>query len=71
VSFIHSWKLNGTFFISLKLSQFEMVFSKLKNILRSKINNNYKQIIQNIKVSFNKITKTELNNYYNKSLNIK
>ncbi|ARF09739.1 hypothetical protein Indivirus_2_118 [Indivirus ILV1] len=48
-----------------------MVFSKLKNILRSKINNNYKQIIQNIKVSFNKITKTELNNYYNKSLNIK
>ena len=49
----------------------EMVFSKLKSILRSKINNNYKQIIQNIKVSFNKITKTELNNYYNKSLNIK
>ncbi len=49
----------------------ERVFSKLKSILRTKTNNSNKQIIQNIKVAFNKITKTELKNYYDKSLNIK
>ncbi|ARF09745.1 transposase [Indivirus ILV1] len=49
----------------------EYVFSKIKRILRMRINNNYKRITQNVKSAFSQVTKHELNEYYKKSLRMK
>jgi len=47
----------------------EHVFSRIKQLLRTKINDSSIKIKQNIQLSCKEITKTELKNYYKKSLN--
>ena len=46
----------------------ELVFSKFKSIIRKKIINNNTNLIKNIKIAFNKITKKDLIKFYNYSL---
>lgn len=46
----------------------EMVFSKLKSIIRRKDNSTIVRLIKNINYSFKQISKTDLNNFYSKSL---
>jgi transposase len=54
---------------SPEFNPIEHVFSKLKNILRNKINNTKIKIIKNIHSAFRKVTSVELRNYYKYSLN--
>lgn len=49
-----------------KYNPIEIVFSKVKNMVRNKTNNQ-SNLIKNINNAFNKITKNDLNNFYNKS----
>ena len=52
-----------------ELNPIEMVFSKVKNIVRCKNGNESEiKLIKNIKYAFNKITKENLKSYYDKSL---
>lgn len=46
----------------------EMVFSKFKSIILKKDNGSHNKMIKNIHQSFKKITKTDLNNFYNHAL---
>jgi len=46
----------------------EMVFSKFKSIILKKDNSSHNKIIKNIHQSFKKITKSDLNNFYNHAL---
>ena len=46
----------------------EMVFSKFKSIILKKDNSSHNKMIKNIHQSFKKITKTDLNNFYNHAL---
>ena len=47
----------------------ELVFSKVKSILRKKSNNHItNNLLKNLKNSINKITENNLSNYYKKSL---
>jgi len=47
----------------------ELVFSKFKSLMRKKDNSIHSKIIKNIMNSFKKITRTDLTNFYNYSLN--
>jgi transposase len=46
----------------------ELVFSKFKSIIRNKDNSTVNKMMKNITISFNKITKTDLMNFYNYSI---
>ena len=46
----------------------EMVFSKFKSIILKKDNSSHNKMIKNIHQSFKKITKSDLNNFYNHAL---
>lgn len=53
---------------SPEFNPIEMVFSKFKSIIAKKDNSVYEKIIKNIKYAFNKITKNNLEKFYEKSL---
>jgi len=55
----------------IQLKWYEMVFSKMKLLIRQK-NNNYltNHLINNIKNSIKNISKQNIKNYFDKSLNL-